>query len=68
MRVVLVVLLVAQVASAQPSKEVTREFQAGVDAFRLGKHDEARKHLERAKQLDPKLPGPNLHIKARVEF
>ncbi len=48
MRVMLTVLLaVARVASAQPAKEVTREFQAGVDAFRLGKHDVARKHLER---------------------
>lgn len=64
MRVVLVVLLVAQVASAQPGKEVTREFQAGVDAFRLGKHDAARKHLERANQLDPKLPGPNRFLAA----
>ena len=58
------VLLVAQTAAAQPGKEVTREFQAGVDAFRLGKHDEARAHLERAKQLDPKLPGPNRFLAA----
>ncbi len=65
MRVLLfAVLLAAQGASAQPGKEVTREFQAGVDAFRLGKHDEAKKHLERAKQLDPKLPGPNRFLAA----
>jgi len=63
-RVIVAVLLAAQVASAQPAKEVTRAFQAGVDAFRLGKHDEARKHLERAKQLDPKLPGPHRFLAA----
>jgi len=63
-RVLLIVLLAAQVASAQPGTAVTREFQAGVDAFRLGKHDEARKHLERAKQLDPSLPGPNRFLAA----
>ena len=58
------VLLAAQVASAQPAKEVTREFQAGVDAFRLGKHDDARKHLERAAKLDPTLPGPHRFLAA----
>ena len=62
--VIVAVLLAAQVASADPSPEVTRAFQAGVDAFRLGKHDEARKHLERAKHLDPKLPGPNRFLAA----
>ena len=64
MRVILAVLLAAQVASAQPAREVTREFQAGVDAFRLGKHHDARKHLERATQLDPKLPGPHRFLAA----
>lgn len=64
MRVILAVLLAAQVASAQPGKEVTRAFQAGVDAYRLGKHDEAVKHLERARQLDPKLPGPHRFLAA----
>lgn len=64
MRVIVAVLLAAQVASAQPAKEVTRAFQAGVDAFRLGKHDEARKHLEHATRLDPKLPGPHRFLAA----
>ena len=59
-----VVLLAAQSALAQPGKDVTREFQAGVDAYRLGKHDEAKKHLERAKQLDPMLPGPHRFLAA----
>lgn len=64
MRVIFAVLLAAQVASAQPAQEVTRAFQAGVDAFRLGKHDEARTHLERATKLDPKLPGPHRFLAA----
>jgi hypothetical protein len=50
-------LLAAHVAYAQPT-DLTHEFQAGIDAFRLGKLDEARAHLEKARELDPKLPGP----------
>ncbi len=50
-------LLVAHVAYAQPV-ELTKEFQAGIDAYRLGKLDEARAHLEKARDMDPKLPGP----------
>lgn len=46
------------------SGELTREFQAGVDAFRLGKYDEARAHLEKAESLDPKLPGPHRFLAA----
>ena len=53
----LALLLVSHLASAQPTG-VTKEFQAGVDAFRLGKYDEARTHLEKARDADPKLPGP----------
>ena len=56
-------LLVSHVASAQ-SNDVTKVFQAGVDAFRLGKFDEARKHLEKARDLDPKLPGPHRFLAA----
>lgn len=59
---VLLVTLTA-VAHAQ-APEVTREFQAGVDAFRLGKYDEARAHLEKARQLDPTLAGPNRFLAA----
>jgi hypothetical protein len=59
-----VVLLVARVAAAQPSQDVVREFQAGVDAFRLGKYDDARVHLEKARTLDPKLPGPHRFLAA----
>jgi len=53
-----VLLVVASPALAQPSADLTKEFQAGVDAFRLGKYDEARVHLEKARTIDPKLPGP----------
>ncbi len=35
-----------------------KEYDAGVDAYRLGHYDEARTHLEAAKQLEPALPGP----------
>ena len=59
----LVLLAITSVAHAQPVK-LTDEFQAGVDAFRLGKFDEARKHLEAARTLDPKLPGPHRFLAA----
>jgi hypothetical protein len=54
------VLALAAVAHAQkaPSEEFTQAFQAGADAYRLGRLDEARAHLERAKSIDPTLPGP----------
>ena len=52
-------------AAAQPvSAHLTREFQAGVDAYRLGKYDEARGHLEKAQAIDPKLPGPHRFLAA----
>jgi hypothetical protein len=59
-----VVLLLASAASAQPAPDLTKEFQAGVDAFRLGHFDEARAHLEKARELDPKLPGPHRFLAA----
>lgn len=60
----LLLLGLAQLAHAQPPQDLTREFQAGVDAYRLGKLDEARTHLEKARALDPKLPGPNRFLAA----
>jgi tetratricopeptide (TPR) repeat protein len=55
----------AAVAAAGPvSAALTREFQAGVDAYRLGKYDEARAHLEKAQSIDPKLPGPHRFLAA----
>ncbi|HEY5920531.1 MAG TPA: PEGA domain-containing protein [Kofleriaceae bacterium] len=59
----LALLFVSHVASAQPA-DLTKEFQAGVDAFRLGKYDVARGHLEKARALDPKLPGPHRFLAA----
>jgi hypothetical protein len=63
MRRAALLLLVSRVAVAQPT-ELQKEFQAGVDAFRLGKYDEARAHLEAARTLDPKLPGPHRFLAA----
>ena len=66
-RAVLVVAVAAATASAQPVPELTKEFQAGVDAFRLGHFDEARTHLEKARNLDPKLPGPHRFLAALAQ-
>jgi tetratricopeptide (TPR) repeat protein len=50
--------------SAKVSGELAKEFQAGVDAFRLGKYDEARAHLEKAEAFDPRMPGPHRFLAA----
>lgn len=64
-RAVLVVLaLTAPAAAQKPSREVTRQFQAGVDAYRLGDYATARDKLEAARALDPKLPGPHRFLAA----
>jgi hypothetical protein len=60
--VIVTVASARRAASAEP--DLTKEFQAGVDAFRLGKFDEARGHLEKARTLDPKLPGPHRFLAA----
>jgi len=52
------ILATTTVALAKPSEKFSKEFQAGVDAYRLGKLDDARGHLDKAKKLEPKLPGP----------
>ncbi len=46
-------------AVAQPKVKpaYTKAYQAGQDALLLGKYDEARKHFERAKKIQPELPG-----------
>src|SRR2546430_8993326 len=56
--------LLARLAVAQPTPELTQEFQAGVDAFRLGHYDDAKLHLGRARDLDPKLPGAHRFLGA----
>jgi len=53
-----VILATTTVVFAKPSEKFSKEFQSGVDAYRLGKLDEARGHLDKAKKLEPKLPGP----------
>lgn len=61
----MVVTLAALFGSAMAqSKPLEREFQAGVDAYRLGEYDEARTHLEKARALDPSLPGPHRFLAA----
>jgi tetratricopeptide (TPR) repeat protein len=59
-------LAAGSLAAAPPrvSAQLEREFQAGVDAYRLGKYDKARAHLEKAESLDPKLPGPHRFLAA----
>lgn len=52
------------VAAPAVSARLTKEFQAGVDAYRLGKYDEARAHLDKAQAIDPKLPGPHRFLAA----
>jgi hypothetical protein len=46
------------------SDALTKEFQAGVDAYRLGKYDDARVHLDKAQAIDPTLPGPHRFLAA----
>lgn len=47
-----------------PSPQFTREFQAGVDAYRLGKYDEAREHMQKAIAFEATLPGPYRYLAA----
>ncbi len=68
---VLLVLGLTGIAGAEPARSepaepagFAREFQAGVDAFRLGKLDRARGHLEKARALAPKLAGPHRFLAA----
>jgi hypothetical protein len=62
MKAWVVLVLTASTAFAKPS--FSKEYQAGVDAFRLGKLDDARAHLVKAQKLDPKLPGPHRFLAA----
>jgi len=59
-------LATARAAPVAPSAQAVlrTEFQAGVDAYRLGKYDEAQHHLDRAQAIDPKLPGPHRFLAA----
>jgi PEGA domain len=58
-------ILVGLVAtSVAQTPDVKRELAAGIDAFRLGKYDEARAHLEAARSLDRKLGDPHRYLAA----
>jgi hypothetical protein len=46
------------------SPQFTREYQAGIDAYRLGQYGAARAHLARAVDLEPTLPGPHRWLAA----
>ncbi len=58
------VIVASVAAAAPPPAKFTQEYDAGIDAFRLGKFDEARAHLEKARALAPKLPGPHRFLAA----
>jgi tetratricopeptide (TPR) repeat protein len=64
---VIVIAIAAAAAAAPLSAKFTHEYDAGVDAFRLGKFDDARAHLEKARGLAPKLPGPYRFLAAVAE-
>lgn len=52
------------VVTSARADSFAREFDAGVDAFRLGKLDEARAHLDKAIAINPALPGPHRFLAA----
>ena len=54
----------AGVAAAQKPREYARELQAGIDAFRLGKYDAAKQHLELAHNLDLRAAAPHRFLAA----
>lgn len=58
MRGLALLLCFVSVPALAQEADLTKEFQAGTDAYRLGHYDEARAHLEKARDLDPRLPGP----------
>lgn len=62
--VVLTVCVSSAWAQPKPSPAFTKEFQAGVDAFRLGQYDVAVKHLQSAAKMEPSLPGPHRFLAA----
>lgn len=66
MRVLAIVVgvLLATSAAHARSRAFDRAFQAGVDAYRLGKYDDARKQLERARAINKRLPGPHRFLAA----
>lgn len=51
-------LFAPALASAAPKRDFDNAYQAGQDAFNLGRYDDARAHFEQARALEPNLPGP----------
>lgn len=56
--------LLLSITTARAEDKFKREYEAGVDAYRLGKLDEARARLEKAAALNPTLPGPHRFLAA----
>jgi hypothetical protein len=53
-------LLLCATAGAQPKKNAFDvEWEAGQDAYNLGKYEQARRHFTRARDLEPRRPGPH---------
>lgn len=61
---VTLVLVIGLIPTAHAEDKFTRAFEAGVDAYRLGKLDEARALLESAISMNPALPGPHRFLAA----
>lgn len=56
----LLVVLCATAAPAAGDKgSFQSEWEAGQDAYNLGKYEQARRHFGRARDLDPTRPGPH---------
>jgi hypothetical protein len=53
------VLLAGSPPAHAQSAVFDEAYQRGVDAFNLGKYDEAREHFDKARKTDPKKPGPH---------
>jgi tetratricopeptide (TPR) repeat protein len=60
---VLVLMTVALASPARAQKlDFNESWNRGQDAFNLGRYDEARAHFERARELEPKSPGPYRYL------
>jgi hypothetical protein len=64
----LLVLILSAAGPAAADKsnaaEFDRAYQAGIDAYHLGKLDEARERFEYARRVQPDLPGPHRQLAA----
>lgn len=64
----LLILIASAAAPAAADKNTNADFdrayQAGIDAYHLGKLDEARARFEYARRMQPDLPGPHRQLAA----